>query len=63
MSDEKGIDPITVSPTCWMYPEPSGLAVVIETRDTAGHVVATGQAVIPWRKVDEARTIAAKQKK
>lgn len=46
-----------------MYPEPSGLAVVIETLDTGGNVIAIGQAVIPWRKLDEARRIAAKQKK
>lgn len=63
MSDDKGIAPITVSPRCWMYPEPSGLAVVIETLDTGGNVIAIGQAVIPWRKLDEARRIAAKQKK
>lgn len=56
-----GIDPLEVSPSCWVYPQADGLAVVIEKR-LSGVPVVTLQELIPWDRVEAALRARPKSK-
>lgn len=49
----RGVDPIDVSETCWLYAEADGLCVVQEIRD-GDRVFGTVIHTIPWKTVEAA---------
>lgn len=53
--EQKNIDPVRVSDTCWLYGERGGLCVVKEILDADGKLIRTVTIDIPWADIGRAR--------